>query len=315
MMNLQIPSEHYEKIMRWMKKKPLEVSGFGDLEYDAKTKTFTVTDVYLLKQTVSSASTEIDDSHIGTIMYERRDNPLAMKWHWHSHVNMGVFWSADDRALIKDMAEQGWILASVFNLKGEMKTAFSMYPEFEGHKMEFFKDDIPTELVTFYPQDVLAQWDKEYDDMVSERKYIAPVSDYKTYDYGYGYQQSIWPKQKSYDYGNKSYAYNKGNSIDSESWEWRDDEYVHKSKLTPKDYEVDGFSKTPGYIYNPLRDKTLTTLKEYIQGFGDLDEEDLTILLDADRSAEEFYNRYEKEITNVRISNEATGHYPPVSSR
>lgn len=169
-----IPDEVMQKIMWWIFKSNHEVSGFGSLDFDPKTGTFTVRDAILLKQEVGPASTEIDPISIGKAMYEMRDQPNALKWHWHSHVDMSVFWSQDDKDLIKNLGSQGWIVASVFNKKREMKSAFYALVETKFGEIvanqELFLEDIGTHVQRYIAADEAAAWDKQYEEHVSVQK-------------------------------------------------------------------------------------------------------------------------------------------------
>jgi hypothetical protein len=167
--------------MFWVNRADAEVSGFGSLDYDEQTKTFTPREVILLKQTVSGSDTEMDASAIGKAMFLLRDEPNALKWHWHSHVRMGVFWSSTDMDLIRQLGSQGWLLASVFNQKEEVRTAFyetvqTVQTSFiEAQRRECFIDEIPTTVILNRDPALVEAWIKEFDDNVTEKKYSAPV--------------------------------------------------------------------------------------------------------------------------------------------
>lgn len=180
---LHIPEAQFQKIMHWVNRCDNEVSGFGSLDYDAETLVFSVRDVILVKQTVTRAETEMDASAIGKAMYRLRDEPNALKWHWHSHGRMGVFWSSTDRELITQLSREGWLLASVFNQAEEVKTAFCEPVEVRRQSMFFgpstfreqkFIDDIRTVIITERDPELLAAWDKEFDDNVREKEYGPP---------------------------------------------------------------------------------------------------------------------------------------------
>lgn len=163
--------------MWFVHKSDHEVSGFGSLDFNPETGIFTVKDAILLKQEVGPTSTEIDPVALGKAMFELKDKPNALKWHWHSHVDMGVFWSGDDRTLIKNLGSQGWIVASVFNKKREIKSAFyavmdvsimSLAPQ----KKEIFLEDIDTKVQRYIDGDLAEAWDAEYDEHVTARSNV-----------------------------------------------------------------------------------------------------------------------------------------------
>lgn len=174
---LIIPRDVMDKINWWIWKADLEVSGFGSLDYDAKENTYTVRDAILLKQEVGRASAEIDPVSLGKAMFRMKDEPNALKWHWHSHVNMGVFWSNDDMEIIRSLGSQGWIFASVFNRKEEVKSAFFTRTEVMGKAHDLFVNDVPTIIQALHPHELYSAWDKEYDENVTvEKEWTSPMT-------------------------------------------------------------------------------------------------------------------------------------------
>ena len=125
-MQIQIPREVFNKIMHWVNKSNDEVSGFGKCTYYKETGVLYVHDAYLLKQTNGAAHTDIDGQSLARLTYKTREEEGELKWWWHSHVNMQVFWSGTDTATIKELASQGWIGATVFNKREEMRSAIGV---------------------------------------------------------------------------------------------------------------------------------------------------------------------------------------------
>lgn len=266
---LIIPDLVYQKIMWWMNKANFEVSGFGSLDYDHPTRTFTVRDAILLKQEVGPASTEIDPVAIGKAMYEMREEPNALKWHWHSHVDMGVFWSGDDRTLIHNLGSQGWILATVFNRKHERKTAFLTTIEVMGEKETYFIDDIETRVKRLIDQELCSEWDRQYEEKVKQ----APVAQFGGYLGG-----SRW---SSGGQGN----------LDDTDWNSRlakREGFVENSERSlPEGVDMGKLSYTPNKegwryshmfkraVYNPLFDESLTTEEEKLAMIFTMDAEEV----------------------------------------
>ena len=88
-------------------------------------------------------------------------------------MQMGVFWSGTDMDTIKQLGANGWILATVFNQKEEKRSAFltkAESPLMKAH--EIFVDDIPTDVVSFYPQTYFDEWNKEFEEKVKEKKWL-----------------------------------------------------------------------------------------------------------------------------------------------
>lgn len=170
----------YQKVMRWVLKAKTEVSGFGTASFDKETRTFHVTDAYLIAQSNTSASTELDSTDLGRVTFQKRGVEGAFKWHWHSHPKMGVFWSGQDKETIRGLGHQGWIIATVFNDKYESRSAFCSVTEVMGNKHEIFVDEIDLEISQPEISDEITRaWDAEFDAKVKERSF--------------GTRQTLWP--------------------------------------------------------------------------------------------------------------------------
>jgi hypothetical protein len=220
--SLVIPDEVYQKIMWWIWKSKFEVSGFGKVTYDEKTKEFTVVDAVLLKQKNTSVSTEIDAEAIGKMMYETREMP-GFVWWWHSHVQMNCFWSSDDMAAIRELASNGQIFATVLNQKYEMRSAYMTTTEIHGQRQEIFIDDIPSRTVRMIPHELYSKWDKDYEDHVS-------IETVPTSNYGIGGTNSWYDKQSSW-------------YKDDDRYEWVEEYKDDKGKLIPAQWKWKGDSK------------------------------------------------------------------------
>jgi hypothetical protein len=130
-MLIEIDPMVFYKIMHWINKEDYECSGLGMVEIDHERNTFRIVDAVLLQQENTSATTELDGHDIGRAMHEfrQRETPGMLKWWWHSHVNMDVFWSGTDKAAIKclgggDTETSSWFIATVFNKRQNMLSAF-----------------------------------------------------------------------------------------------------------------------------------------------------------------------------------------------
>jgi hypothetical protein len=135
----------FRKIMYWTYKASEEVSGLGTVTYDSKEGAFRVHSAMLLPQLNGPTSTDIDEKAVQKAMFELRDAPGSMRFWWHSHVNMGTFWSGTDHDTIKQIGDHGWVLAMVVNKKNELRSAFyggkAMMGEFP-----LFIDELTTNL-------------------------------------------------------------------------------------------------------------------------------------------------------------------------
>lgn len=266
-MKLIIPDHVWQKIMWWTNKSKNEVSGFGSLDYDEKTKTFTVRNAYLLDQEVDATSAEIKPEAIGRLMYQMREEPNALKWHWHSHVDMAVFWSADDRKLISDLALQGWIVATVVNKKCEIRTAFSTVVGVMGENQEHFMDSIPTETPRFLDANLTTAWDKEFDSKVTEVKTPSYYTNYLDDEF-----QNWTPSVSRFS---KSPA------------TWTTGKNIYQippavGKQISYDHDDDGFRYSGIYkrwIYNPVFDTKVTLSDDMEKAIKEMDEEEIEAAL------------------------------------
>lgn len=189
-MKVVIPQLVYDKVMHWIDKTTIEVSGFGTVIYDKDKQEFHVTDAYLLKQEGGAAHTDIDPTALGELLFDTMRSGQELKWWWHSHVKMGVFWSSQDTTTIKEMGQHGWLVATVFNQLREMKSAVCYKTTSDFGSLIHTNDHIPTEIVRpSVTPEIIAQWDKEFTDKVFEKKYTPPsylgYSHYQAWDEDY----------------------------------------------------------------------------------------------------------------------------------
>jgi hypothetical protein len=151
-----------EKIRYFVNKDSQECSGMGITRVVGDT--IYVDDIQMLEQRNGAAHTDINEQAVTKLMYDWRDRQGEVNFWWHSHVNMGVFWSTTDEATIKQLAQHGMCVASVFNKKGEIRTAVAC-------KIEVPFSDKP-EVVTFdnlqlmtlfdIPEETKKAWDEEH---------------------------------------------------------------------------------------------------------------------------------------------------------
>jgi proteasome lid subunit RPN8/RPN11 len=167
-LTLEIDPMVFYKIMHWIDKEDYEVSGLGTIEVDHERNVMRVTDAILLKQENTSATTEIDAQATLRAMHEFRQRGSAgqLKWWWHSHVNMGVFWSGTDEAAIKCLGgatldQPAWFVATVFNQRREMLTAYV-----QNRPIKLIQTEIETKIRQRLSADTVASWDAEYDEKV-----------------------------------------------------------------------------------------------------------------------------------------------------
>ena len=163
--------EVFRKIQFWVDISPIEISGLGNVVYDKELQAFKVVSAILLPQKNSAATTDIEANDICKALYDMRDAEGELRFWFHSHVNMGVFWSGTDTSTIASIAEGGYVVASVFNKKGEVKSAFSS----SDYHFPLFIDDLPYEIDG--DKQINEAWKKEYEEKCTQKVFV-PCSTY-----------------------------------------------------------------------------------------------------------------------------------------
>lgn len=192
---LYIPRTVHQKLMHWIKKAPGEVGGMGTISYEKNGHFFWVRDVYLVEQEVTSGTTELNEIALGKLEYELEKNKVKGKlnYWWHSHSNFGVFWSKDDRDTINQMGSRGYLVATVFNKKNEMRSAVCAKAKTPYGSTLAFEDDIYTEIFDEHPgDDVIASWDKDFEEKVKEKVVVRKEEDREPFFRRFNIDSSIW---------------------------------------------------------------------------------------------------------------------------
>lgn len=120
-MKITIPFKINEQIQFFVDKSDVECSGLGKVV--TTPDGYAVTEIVLLKQENTATHTEIDAAAVGKALFELRNSQGGMYFWWHSHVDMGVFWSKTDRDTIEEIGLNGLCVAVVFNKKKEKRGA------------------------------------------------------------------------------------------------------------------------------------------------------------------------------------------------
>ena len=173
---VMIEDSVYKKVMHWVNKSRFEVSGLGIVRVE-KDGILRVVDAILLPQKNGSAHTDIEPEDVNRALFQMRETPGDLRWWWHSHVQMQVFWSGTDHDTIKKVGKGGWFACTVFNQKNEVKSCY--YAE-EGQRtpwgtMPLMIDDLPTK-VTMIEDPREVEWNAEY-----EKNVKIAVPEFKSY--------------------------------------------------------------------------------------------------------------------------------------
>lgn len=117
-----------KRIMYYAKAAEGEVSGLGTIMKDPSGK-YIVDEVHLLEQESSGADTELNPESISklmTDMMKANQDPSKLKFWWHSHANMGVFWSGTDDTCAETLSRE-FAFSLVVNKSGESLCRLDIY--------------------------------------------------------------------------------------------------------------------------------------------------------------------------------------------
>jgi len=165
-MKISIPYHIYEQIQFYVDKSDIECSGLGKVVVTPEG--YAVTEITLLKQVNTSTHTEIDSHAVTKAMYDLRNSVGGLYFWWHSHVNMGVFWSNTDIDTIKEIGAQGLCVAVVFNKKKEMRGAVWLKgTELSPH---LYFDNVATQIVhNIATEETKKAWSADFEDKCKPR--------------------------------------------------------------------------------------------------------------------------------------------------
>jgi hypothetical protein len=140
-----------------------EISGLGEVEVVNK-HNFVITDIFLLKQKCTINGTLLDRLDISRFLFERIQdggNPATIKLWWHSHADIGVFWSADDEQTI-DGFKNKWMVSVVTNRAGNMLARVDVY-----EPIRVTEDNLGIRLILPENEELRAKLDSEVKEKVT----------------------------------------------------------------------------------------------------------------------------------------------------
>lgn len=115
-----------------------EISALGCVKIEDNK--IVIEDIYLFEQYVTGASTDISQKDVANFLCEYIRNgkdPSKLKFWWHSHATMGVFWSGTDINTINRFSSD-WMISMVSNKHGDIKLRIDMFSPFR-----IYLDDVP----------------------------------------------------------------------------------------------------------------------------------------------------------------------------
>jgi hypothetical protein len=186
-MRVIINSKVKEFIDYWVAKCPYEIAGMG-VATILDNGTIRVDNVELLQQTVTGASVDMDADSINKLAWDKRLEG-NIRFHFHSHVDMSVFFSSTDKTAYEDYVKNGgWLLAGVFNKKGESK--FIYYQGISKRDIDPFPPIVTEDIVVSYTSGLSEEeslWaEAQYTDKVKIHKFehTGSLLTYEDYELG-----------------------------------------------------------------------------------------------------------------------------------
>lgn len=159
---ITIDRKAHQQIMWYVNKCDKEISGLGRI---IRTKDgLHVNKIYLLEQECTAVETELDGTAVAKLLYESRLDEGSMMFWWHSHVNMACNWSGTDYECMKQLGGNGMILSTVFNKKGESRTA--LYVKGDDLRPDMYQDDLKFNVASPFDKEEVDFLEKEYKDKV-----------------------------------------------------------------------------------------------------------------------------------------------------
>jgi len=132
-MKILLTQKAYLKLKYYTQGCEEEISGIGQSEKIDK-ETIRITDFFLFKQEVSGASTDLDKSEVAKFYQEQNKKGIDTSnynvW-WHSHCDMGTFWSStDDSTIDTAFLVDSYIVAIESNHKLDFKARVDVFNPF-----------------------------------------------------------------------------------------------------------------------------------------------------------------------------------------
>lgn len=126
-----VADDELDKLEAYCRCCPTEIAAMGYVTNN-EDGDFYVDEVFLVPQEVTGSSVDFLSKGmvyaVEKAIEEGRINDL--RFCWHSHVNMGAFWSGTDEGMIEDIRDSGpvpWFISLVSNKKGEWKARLDLF--------------------------------------------------------------------------------------------------------------------------------------------------------------------------------------------
>lgn len=119
---VELPLNLYGQLLAYTRAVDFEISGLGSASY--KDGVYRINELCLVEQKGGQAHTKLDPTSISKLMVQRikQKNMAPLNVWWHSHVNLGTFWSRTDEDTAKELARnKPFMLGLVGVQNGEIR--------------------------------------------------------------------------------------------------------------------------------------------------------------------------------------------------
>lgn len=127
MATVYIEQEAAQMIELYVASVDTEIAGMGYVEL---VDGFAVVrDVFLLGQTVTGASVDVDKKAVAAAMDKAKEDGRLdqLRFSWHSHADMKCYFSATDTENIENYAPASWFVSAVYNRKGQSEARIDFF--------------------------------------------------------------------------------------------------------------------------------------------------------------------------------------------
>lgn len=125
---IYITQKVYNKMFQYVAATDNEISGLGIVE-ELPGIGIVITDIYLLKQINTPASTELDPMDVSKLLTElaKQGKETRLLLWWHSHANMDTFWSGTDNRTIEGLKSGSYFISMVVNKRFDIKARIEIF--------------------------------------------------------------------------------------------------------------------------------------------------------------------------------------------
>lgn len=190
-----------EKLRYYVEGVKGEISGLGKIEFNGDN--CIIVDIRIFEQEVSAAAASLDGTSIAKFSEEMIKSGESLKgWNlwWHSHADMGVFWSGVDTGTMdENPLDMQFMLSLVTNKKHEYKARLDVYSP-----VHLYLDDIEVGIYFKSNKKIKDLVDKEIKEKVKEPVINIPKKTYyNKYNYNNFFDKGFKKKEKTKSKKNK----------------------------------------------------------------------------------------------------------------